>query len=418
MKLKRVMAVVNTLLLRGLGSGIAVVFTMLISRYLPTVSASQFFLYFNIITIAAVCFRWGLDEVIIRRIAKLQSCDLKMVSRQLMAVSHRRVAYISIACLALFVPCFYLFPTLLSGSIELKGVLLSFASAGFIALAACSARVIQGVGSTNLATFLLNIAIPGLSLVSLLILMVVKEPTAYDLLVVYVFVSFAIYGVTVFRTYGDPIKLLRTNKEFDWENSYRRSANKLGVVVLAQQAVGWTALLIIPYAYGPEVYKGFVVVQKVATLISLIMLAVNFTFSRRFASLYADEKFAELRRMVVYSSAAIIVSSIGVTAFLVMIRHWLFAYAELDADLTGLLIVLLTGQVFFSMSALFAVVLSMAHDDNYLLISQAAVNGVGALALIGFCQFFSVETTSYVIVVTYFVLAIGLGFRVNCLTSK
>ena len=417
MDFKRAFAVLNTLVLRGLGSGIAVVFTVMVSRYLPTESAARFFLLFNISTIAAVCFRWGLDEVIIRRIARLLPGEVTGTARYLIALSHRRVSLWSAMSLVVALAAFHqIFDTVL-GSIGFFDLTIALFAAAFIALTACIARVLQGSGRTNLATFLLNIVVPGLSLLGLLLLIGFKVPDPRDLIMLYACVAIIVYLAIIVSRYGNPLALLAAGFKLNWRNAECNAANKLGVVVFAQQVLSWVALLIVPYAYGEQAYQGFVVVQKVSTLISLTMLAVNFTFSRQFAAMYVEGRLQDLRRMVGYSLMAIIAASLGIIALLIPSRNWLFSYAQLDTDMTDLLLILLASQVFFSVSALFSVVLSMAHDDNYLFVTQTIINGAGAILFIIACHFLPLEAVSALLVTSYLALSVALGLRVNCITS-
>lgn len=416
MNFKRVAAVLNTLILRGLGSGIAVLFTVMVSRHLPTDSAARFFLWFNISTIAAVCFRWGLDEVIIRRVAKLSAEQIRPTVQHLMALSHRRVVLWVVICLLFSVLGVYPVSQGILTSTDLLNLVIALGGAAFVALSACTARILQGSGRTNLATFLLNIVVPGLSLLGLSLLIIIKDAGARDLIILYACVAAVVYLVSIVRYYGNPLSLISVVYKLEWRDADSIAANKLGIVVLAQQVLGWTALLIVPYAYGDEAYKGFVVVQKIATLISLTMLAVNFTFSRRFASLYAAGDFHELRRMVRYSLLAIIIASLGVTLFLMLLHQWILAYAQVDAGMNGTLLILLASQFFFSIAALFSIVLSMAHDDDFLFVTQAAINGGGALVFSMASYFLSLEAVSALLIVCYFLLSCALGTRLYRLT--
>lgn len=419
MRWSRLLSVVNTLILRGLGSGVAVLFTVLVSRYLQTESAARFFFLFNVSTIAAVCFRWGLDEVIIRRVAKLPSDEVTPVATRLTALCHRRVILWSAACLLTVLVAFRLVSDTVLVSLDLINLTIALSASLFVALTACAARVVQGVGRTNLATVVLNIAVPSLSLLVMLLLISLKEHVyARDLIALYCCAAAVVYLATVVVRYGNPLALLVEGFKVPWRNADSAAANKLGMVVLAQQIMGWTALLIIPYAYGDDVYKNFVVVQKVATLISLTMLAVNFTFSRRFASLYAAAEVRVLRRMVRYCLLAVVGASLAIIMLLVLIRHWLFAYAQMNADVTTLLLILLASQVFFSISALFSVVLSMAHDDHFLFVTQTTINGAGALLFFVSCQFLTLELASALLVASYLSLSLVLGLRVHRLTAE
>ena len=393
-------------------------FMITISRYLPTESAARFFLLLNISTIAAVCFRWGLDEVIVRRVAQLPQNEVVAVGRHLNALSHRRVTILASACLIATLAGFHTAFQSVFGSIGLPNLIISLCAAAFVAMTACAARILQGRGRNNYATFLLNIAVPGLSLIGLFLLVAVKEPNAKDLIALYASVAVVVYLVTTFSLYGNPLLLFVSGFNIQWRNGDSSAANKLGTVVLAQQAVGWIALLIVPYAYGDDAYKGFVVLQKVATLISLTMLAVNFTFSRHFATMYAEGKLKELRQMAVHSLLAIIVGSFFIIALFIFIRKWLFDYAQIGADKTALMVVLLVSQVFFSISALFSVILSMAHDDSYLFVTHSLISVAGAVVLVIACQFLPLEVASALLVASYFALSVALGLRVRHLTGS
>ncbi|MNJ56682.1 hypothetical protein D3C77_522410 [compost metagenome] len=59
----------------------------------------------------------------------------------------------------------------------------------------------------------------------------------------------------------------------------------------------------------------------------------------------------------------------------------------------------------------------MAHDDNYLFVVQAAINGTSAVIFIIACQFLPLEAASLLLVASYFVLSLALGLRVHYLTG-
>ncbi|WP_369650582.1 MULTISPECIES: lipopolysaccharide biosynthesis protein [unclassified Variovorax] len=419
MNLQRVAAVLNTLILRGAGAGVAVLFTVLVSRYLETRDAARFFLLFNISVIAAVCYRWGLDEVIIRRIASASTSDVSTLRAQLIAISHRRVltwtGFSLIWTLALLQPKI---SSLLYGFTFTEALGLTVASA-LIALSACAARAYQGEGRTNLATFLLNIVVPLFSLFGLLLLMAGGwRLNAEKLFFLYTAIAFFVY-LSVIATYRSPRSVLArcaSGPEAADRRADSRAANKLGGVVLAQQILGWSALLVVPTVYGAELYKGFVVAQKISTLISLVMLAINFTFSSRFAALYAERKFNELRRIIKISFFAIFGASILAFIAIMLFREKIFAFARVEANMDATLVVLLFSQVLFSVASLFSVVLSMCRDESFLLISQGAINFIGVLVFFCLSYFFSLEVACVAFVFGYLVLSWILGMRVRNIT--
>ncbi|MNZ50218.1 hypothetical protein D3C78_680030 [compost metagenome] len=420
MRARRLISVLNTLTLRGLGSGVAVLFTVLVARYLENEAAAHFFLLFNITMIAAVCFRWGLDEVVIRRVASAAPAEVPILARQLVGLSHQRV--LVWAVFAVTATLALLHPVVRSAlyGLQTAETLIAMGASALIALVACAARVHQGVGQTNLAAFILNILTPLLSLLGLLVLIVSGvNVNAFDLIILYAGAAIAGYLGVVSLRYGSPLSILIASRDTNTQDLLpdTRAANKLGGVVLAQQALSWGALLIIPLTYGDAVYKGFVVTQKVATLISLVMLAVNFTFSSRFAALHATGQSVELRRMVKFSIIAILAASTLASVIVVLFRDLVFNFARIEANMSGVLIVLLISQVLLSLASLYSVVLSMCRDDNFLLATQGITNTSGLLLFLLLSQTSNLEVACIAFAASYFILLLVLGMRIRRITA-
>lgn len=420
MNLSRLLSVFRTLVLRGLGSGVSVVFTVMVSRFLAMSEAALFFVLFNASVIAAVCFRWGVDEVIIRRVAAADAQDRGDVAGTLVIQAHRRV--LTWCAVALLLGLVLLLPWVRQylGEVGYADFAVMIVASGLIACAAAAARVLQGEGRTDAATFYLNICTPALALVGLLILVAVGgEISARGLLWCYLLAAVAMYAVVVPVRYGRRVLGgLRVGRlRVGAEGADLAAANRLGAVVLAQQALGWSAVAIIPIFYGDSAYAGFVVSQKLAALISLLMLAINFTFSSRFAALHAQGKWRELWTLVRLSACAILVASLAI-----LVGTWLFMgpildYARVPRHFGDIVVVMMIGQVAFSMAALFAVVLSMCHQERLLLRVQVAMVLLAIPLLIAVCSRESLMTASWIFVLAYSSLATVLFISVRRLTA-
>ncbi len=388
---------------------------------METQAAAEFFLLFNVSTIAAVCFRWGMDETIVRRVAAAGENERQPLGQKLVALSHRRV--LSWTMVATIPTAALLSPPISSLLLGLKAeeVLITVATSMLIALVACAARVHQGAGRTNMATFLLNICIPLFSLFGFLFCLVMGfQPDATGLISIYAMVAMFTYLCVVSRAHGSPYALLLAcNSASATYDAFRerRAANKLGGVVLAQQALLWGSYLIIPLSYDDTIYKGFIVAQKVATLISLLMLAINFTFSARFASLHTGRKHQELRELIGLSCFAIIAGSAIFAVLVIYFHELVFSFANIGSGMAPTLFILLAGQVFFSLASLFAIVLSMCHDEDFLLVAQGSINACGFLLFLIVSIIAPIEITCAVFIVSYLVLSIVLGLRVFSITS-
>lgn len=425
MSIKKWLSVFNTFVLRGLGSGVAVIFTLSVARYVETNSAAQFFLFFNICTIAAVCFRWGLDEVIIRKTASAEQADVGHLSRNLIRSSHLRVAAwaapASALALLLFIPKLSEY----FNNLTPTDFFLLIITSSLTALTACAARIQQGRGRINTAAILLNIITPSITLSGLFFLVLISFPVdATTLIMLYACTSAGVYLFTVSKNYGNPAKILTASKSTNSPDHLipskidNAAANKLGGVVLAQQALTWSSLLIIPFSYSNTIYAGFVVAQKLSMLTSLVMLAINFTFSSRFAYLHAAGKVVELRRTIKLSAAIIVSSSIIASALMILIQDHIFDFANIEEPMGSVLVQLLVAQSLFSIASLYSVVLSMCHDENFLLWAQASINTCGVIMLLIFSRVFPIETTCLAFILCNLSLFLVLAFRSNRILSS
>lgn len=415
MSIGRLISVLRTLLLRGLGSGVSVLFTVLVSRYLVTSEAALFFILFNASVIGAVCFRWGIDEVVIRRVAAAKVEDRASIAGALVFRAHRRVLFWVGAALLLGLALLLPWVGHHFGDMNYLDFSLMVIASGLIACAAVAARVLQGEGRADAATFYLNICVPVLALVGLLCLTFISEKiSARQLLWCYLLAAVAMYAVVVPVRYGRKLSLLfSTNwKGVSAEAADLVAANRLGMVVLAQQALGWSAVAIIPIFYGDSAYAGFVVSQKLATLVSLLMLAINFTFSSRFAALHAKGELQELWRLVRLSVGAILIASAAILAATWLFMASILEYARVPRNFGSIVIIMMIGQIAFSMAALFAVVLSMCQREKFLLRVQGLTALISVAALAIACNFVSINSAAWVFVGSYCILALLLYFEV------
>lgn len=411
----------NTLVLRGLGSGVAVLLTLLVVRYLDAAAAASFLLVFNVTTVAAVCFRWGLDDVIVRRVAaELRSESPRRSVSYLMKLSHRRVAIWTViagVCAAVIWATKALPAAEASGEELFNAVAIS----ALIALTSCAGRVHQGQRHTNLAAFILNVLVPGLLLLGLLTLVALKVPiSSARLQLIYAGVALLAYVGTVWATPLTRPHRARSSEERDSESARakldRRAANKLGGVVLSQQALNWAALLVVPIAYGDELFTSFMVTYKLSLLISLIMLAINFTFASRLAGLFAEGEFAELQRVTKLMVVSVAASSALAAAGVFFARDYVSSFADVNSS-DAMLGLLVGAQALFAISAVYALTLTMCHDEAFLFKAQGTVVGAGVALFCALSLTTSLDVACSAFPITYLVLSLILGRRAHAVTN-
>ncbi|EIF44766.1 polysaccharide biosynthesis-like protein [gamma proteobacterium BDW918] len=413
-KSEKVFKIIGVLLFRGGGSAATVLVILLVSRYLDVGQSANFFLYFNASIIMAICFRWGLDEVIVRKVAS--SSSVRRDSYLLIFIAHKRVGVWLVAAFLSLVCYIIIGEKITNYYINYLEISLSIFSASLVALVACSARVMQGMGRVNLAAFWLNIFVPVSLLVCVYFLVNLNVPINSLLLMqIYTAIVLASYifvvalPCRVFGGYKFPAEQVKDDVA---------AANKLGVVVLSQQGLIWAAILIVPAIYGDVVYSGFVVVQKLASLIVLVMLAVNFTYSNHFAELYSAKNMEALRSVFKSAIMVVVLASFVMLILLYFFKVTVFEYARINTEMGAVLLVLCVAQVLFSISSVCSVVLSMCHDEKYLMYAQGSINLIGVLLFYGMSRAFYIDVACISFIVSYAVLAVTLGRRVSVLLKR
>lgn len=408
------------LILRGLGSGAAVLLTVLVTRYLATEPAATFLIMFNFATIAAVLFRWGMDDVIIRRVASAPTKALKnLAASRLLAMAHWRVGVWVIVTTAVAVGVLLLYPSLLP-SIQLNQILAMIIVASLIGLSASGGRAYQGNGQPNRATLVLNILIPAATVAILLIFVFLgPTPTAEQLFAIYGCVTLTVYFSVVWVFPVGRPRFAFNDTEIRNTNAIDRvAANQLGGVVVAQQLLNWAALIFVPAAFGPSVFVSFNLNFKIASLVSLVMFAINFTFAARLASLYAAQNFEKLRKLTISMLGAVVAASFLFGAVLLLLRSQIYDFSKIEQRLDLILLYLVLGQIFFAISAVFSLVLTMAHQERFLLWAQGTTNVFGAVLLCVLCYFTSIEWVSLSFLIAYGILTPILGYRVAKILRK
>lgn len=408
----RLLKVLNTLVLRGLGSGIAVLLTLLASRYMTVTQAAAFLLLFNVTTVGAVCFRWGLDDVIVRRIASSSDpAARESAAGRLMLLAHRRVAIFGLAAAAIAV---------IAGAAGLDSGLrpaelaVALVVALTVALTACAGRITQGKGQTNEATVILNVLAPGLCLAGLIAFVGFGEsPTSGDLMAVYGGVSLAAYAVFVWLRAGAHPRRLDTSEGRAADTADRAAANRLGGVVLAQQALNWGALLVVPLAYGERTFTSFMVTYKVAMLVSLVMLAINFTFASRIAEMHANQNRHELRTLTRAMTLSVGGASILAAIPILLFKDTIYSLGHVPERLDVVLGILLVSQALFAMAAVYALVLSMCHQEAFLLYTQGGIAALGLAVFVVVSVVAPIEVAALALAGNYAVLTIALQRRVG-----
>lgn len=409
--------IINVLVFRGFGSGASIFFAVLVARHLNSDDAALIYLLTNIVIVLAVCVRWGMDEVIIRRVAVAAGSEARrVVCGDMLRLGHGRVVR---NCLWLFagVPFFFCVDRYFAVyNLRPEHWLFILVTSFTLALVACYGRVFQGLGKINLAMLLLNILVPGVACIWILgSIVILDEVSVLSIMLEYLLSAVILYVCLLIWTKKKlvgGISSLDSLRTKSGRNDLR-AANRLGTVIFAQQSLLWGSSLLVPALFDSGIYTVFVISQKLSMVISFVMLAVNFTFSSRMALLFDRKDYVNLSRLVIAAGSFVGVFAVLVAVSVLFFRAEIIDYTNMAYANAGMLLsILVVSQVFNAMSALFSVILSMVHQEKYLMRAQLIGNVLGFALFSMLALRYNITIASCAFVATYLALAIGLLYRI------
>lgn len=288
-------------MIRGIGASSALLFNYIVTRYLPPDQAGYLFLSMSIVFVMTPVGMLGLGRVLVRFISVYHGNHRIGEISQVVRHSHI-IAFIGLTCSTLLT---YTFAGDLSREVfekpELEPILRTLSpSIFFVGFCYLFAYQFQALRLTRKSIFTMSIGTP---LAASAIFYLWDGADAQSGAYAYTCASMATLATAVFwwalfLRKSRSIQAVQPGKDkYQYRDLLRSSLPLWAVAVFSQWSI-WGIHIIAGASIDPGELAQLNIAQRVANLISFILIAVNFVIAPRFAQLHFSDKHSELADLV------------------------------------------------------------------------------------------------------------------------
>ncbi len=284
-------AIASSLTLNGVAGLILFALNFVLAKYYDSEDVGRFLLMFNLLLVLSGFSRIGYDNALVKYIAIARtSNDIQKVS------GLYRQALLTSVLISLAIGLFFF---LLSGPISLfvfddKSFAVYLKYLG-ISLTPFTINIIhaycfQGSKNHKAAIFFLHICVPLGFLISVFF---VREDSVESLALIAVFVCIiaAIISLISFFTYGINLKY---KLESDMKTEFKRTALEIFPTSILFLILQWSPPILIAFWMDYSEVAVFSIAFRAATLMVIVLVAINVVFTPRFSELFEQKKMAEV----------------------------------------------------------------------------------------------------------------------------
>lgn len=317
---------------------------VVVTRTVGATQAGLFFLSFTLITIIATVGRIGLDQAVVRFIAKEGGADSSDKESQVHSVYLKAVIWTLIASTSCSLVFYFAAPWLNSAVFQLPGFTAVFKTmllaAPVIAIYIIHAQALQGLKKISQSMLVSSVLLPSVILVLLVIVPVTSAQDIGNYFVI-ASVSTLIIGVC-FWVYSAPKSI---NKTTFSSAVLRSTCMPLWTVAIVHQVIQWSSQLMLGVWEDAQGVAFFATAQRTAMLTSFILFAVNTIAAPKFAAMHAAHDMDGVRRMAIMSVRMMLLVAIPTTLFIFLFPEWLMSiFGEEFRAASYALMILAAGQ--------------------------------------------------------------------------
>lgn len=355
---------------------------VVVTRAVGPTQAGLFFLAFTLVTILATVGRSGLDQAVVRFVAKDRACCGGSALQDL----YRKAtvwAFCFTAALAFIV---YQGADWLNNSVfSLSGfdevLKVAVIAAPFMALYIIQAQALQGLKQVSKSMCVASVTLPVIILMFVLMFGYsnAKNIAAYCIVAA---VFSAVIGGYLWHQSAPKV----CQPQPFASSVLRRTCMPLWTVAIVHQIIQWSSQLILGVAEDAESVAFFATAQRTAMLTSFILFAVNTIVAPKFAAMHATGDMDGIRRTAVLSVRIMLVVCVPVTAFVLIFPEWLMGmFGEAFTAAAPALMILTIGQFVNIATGSVGYLLSMTGNetkvrDNVVLAGVLSV-GLGVILI-------------------------------------
>lgn len=346
--------------------------TLVISLYLNKADAGIFFLLLSIVTVLSFVLTFGREYLLLRKVALLNtSLSLKENFYYIFSQIKHFIFLGSLFSILFFIFTFFSLE-IFSGELNeyLRIFIFSVPALSGIVLVSFG---IQGQQKISLSIIFSRILCP---LILILAIVIGTLDTLSELSLYFVLISWAVFLASLVA-YSINHSKTNNKKLVNNEKNANSSIIFLFFIGVTQQIFIWQGTILTSFFFQSSDIAAISVAQRVALLISFILITVNAVNAPKFARLYEERRFKEIQNMAFFST--LICCFCGLIVSIPM-----FVYAENILSLFGeaysgektSLRILIIGQIYNCFAGPVGILLIMTKQFK-----ESALSSIFALFL-------------------------------------
>jgi O-antigen/teichoic acid export membrane protein len=327
---------------------------VVVTRTVGATQAGLFFLSFTLITIIATFGRIGLDQAVVRFIAKdvevsastspVASGSGEPTGSQLQSVFAKSITWTLLASVLLAFIFYVIAPWLNDYVFKLPGFTPVFKvmliAVPIMATYIIYAQALQGLKKISQSMVVSSVLLPSTILLLLLLSPVVRAQEIGSYFVI-ASVFTLVLGVSFWVT-----SVPKTAHKTEFPSSIlRATCMPLWTVAIVHQVIQWSSQLMLGIWEDAQAVAFFATAQRTAMLTSFILFAVNTIAAPKFAAMHAANDMQGVRRMAIMSVRMMLLVAVPTTLFIFLFPEWLMSmFGEGFSAAATALMILAAGQ--------------------------------------------------------------------------
>lgn len=289
-----------TLFVRSFGAALGFLLVFFLAKFLGVGHFGVYFLVFTIVSILSVFTRWGLDRVLLKRVATLFEKNQALA----IAYVYKSIAFVSFFSLLAMVVLWLLAPLFNSFFLESQEFLGALRLFVWVVLPMSLLFIIsesfKSVGSPVLSMFLQSVVIPGCAILFAFVFswtVGVGLSVAVIAYLMAVVVGLIVSLVYLFRFY--PIS--KRSGSIFFKELFHEGRPML-LVSAGALVMSWTDILVLGIFESEEEVGLYALATRLALVTSLVLVVMNSLTAPKYALLYSEGDIKSLEGLAKFSS--------------------------------------------------------------------------------------------------------------------
>lgn len=356
---------VLVMLVRAMGAGAAFIMVVFIARLLGASDFGVFSLGLTIFTMAGVFVRFGLENVVLKRVSENLETDPKL------AIGYLQSSVVLVAMIGLIITVILFFS---SGIIfipifhdPLFSEVLGLFSIGLvpISIVFIIAAAMKSLGNPIYATLLQSLFVPASMVLFSAFLWLTDLANLHNLVFAYVLGVFlsSILGGCLWKKKAPKIK----GSTVKWGSLLKQGWPML-LVSSGAMLLAWSDIIIVGVYMDSKSVGIYSAASKTVLITSLILVGMNSITAPRYAKLYSENKLEDIALLAQKSSWILLLLVVFPSVFLLFFSDWIMSLFGKEFVVgSSILIVLTIGQIVNVAAGSVGYLLSMTGKEKILL---------------------------------------------------